>query len=108
MPELAERELFALDRLPADGAIVIVSSPEIRSHVRREINDELGSEVTGKTKVIVGVSREQIADALVGVRVPVFLHEAFVATAPKDAAEFAASMARSVNTVVASRKRLRG
>lgn len=95
--EIAQDEIFAIDRLPANGAVIVAHSAEARARIQRQIIAELGSEAAGRTKVVVVRDRLAVEERMTGLRKRVLLDEAFPASAPLSTLDLVLKAARGTN-----------
>lgn len=94
--EIAQDEIFALDAIPERGAFVVVPSTEIRARVQRQVVEHLGSEIAGRTKVVVIRDRDDV-DKIVGDRHRVFLDPAFAGAVKATTLDRVLQLARGSN-----------
>ncbi|WP_454629556.1 hypothetical protein [Bradyrhizobium cenepequi] len=101
--KIAQNEIFAVDRLPERDAIVVAYSAEARARIQRQIVDQRGSEVAGRTKVVVIRDRLAAEEKLTGIRKPVLLDEAFQISAPTATLDRVLELARGANVAFGKR-----
>lgn len=96
--KIAADELFAIEALPERGLIVVVQSAEIRAQVQRSIVDRYGSEVAGRTKVVVIRDFGDI-DKIMGVKRQVLLDPGFAGAVRDQTLSKVLALARSANAI---------
>lgn len=74
--EIGTGEIFTVEKLPTVGSILVVHSAEVKARVKRAVVELYGSEIAGRTTVIVIRGRDDTGK-LVGARKQVFLDSLF-------------------------------